>query len=248
MTTKPKTMPKNEIIVSEQQPIIGLLEMAMKSNEVDLGKMEKIMEMYDRFQAKEAEKAFNLALNQFQGNKPDLRKTEKVGYSTPKGNVSYSFNPLPKIQKAIDPILSQFGLSYRWKQETKDGIIRITCIVGHVQGYCQETWLEAGHDTTGSKNAIQAIGSTVSYLKRYTLENALGLASDSDDDGQESNKPVRPLEALIPIIDTAKNLTTLKKMWESFTLQERELSKDAFAEKKKEIQNLELDKIAAKNG
>jgi len=39
-------------------------------------------------------------------------------------------------------------------------------------------------DTSGSKNSIQAVGSTVSYLQRYTLYSILGLASkDADTDG-----------------------------------------------------------------
>jgi hypothetical protein len=52
-----------------------------------------------------------------------------------------------------------------------------------VLGHKIETSIEAGSDTSGSKNAIQAIGSTISYLKRYTLENVLGLSADEDNDG-----------------------------------------------------------------
>jgi hypothetical protein len=45
--------------------------------------------------------------------------------------------------------------------------------------------LEGAPDTSGSKNSIQAVGSTVSYLERYTLLAATGLAAkDQDDDGR----------------------------------------------------------------
>ncbi len=243
-----KAPKKDEIIISQPHPVMNLLEIAMKSSEVDLDKMDKIMQMYERFQAKEAEKAFYRAMNLFQANKPDLIKSAKVDYSTKAGRVQYSYNPLPKIQKAIDHWLSKFGLSYKWKQVSNDNLIKITCIVSHVDGYFEETWLEAGHDTTGSKNAIQAIGSTVSYLKRYTLENALGLSSDEDSDGIKSEKPARTLEELNPIIKTAKTFGALKKLWESFSQAEKEMSKDAFTSQKVEIKNIELDKIAAKDG
>src|SRR5690606_5500273 len=43
-------------------------------------------------------------------------------------------------------------------------------------------------DSSGSKNAIQAIGSTLTYLQRYTLIQALGLAASDDDDGQTHGK------------------------------------------------------------
>jgi hypothetical protein len=46
--------------------------------------------------------------------------------------------------------------------------------------------LRAGADQSGAKNSIQAIGSTISYLQRYTLKAALGLAAANDDDGKAS--------------------------------------------------------------
>ncbi len=51
--------------------------------------------------------------------------------------------------------------------------------------------MSASPDTSGSKNSIQAIGSTVSYLQRYTLFAILGLAStDQDNDGGAPTKPL----------------------------------------------------------
>jgi hypothetical protein len=52
-------------------------------------------------------------------------------------------------------------------------------------GHSEETTLSAPSDTTGSKNPIQAIGSTITYLERYTLLALTGLATyDQDDDAQ----------------------------------------------------------------
>ena len=49
--------------------------------------------------------------------------------------------------------------------------------------------MEDQADTSGSKNAIQAMGSTVQYLRRYTLESVLGIATSSIDvDGQQPAK------------------------------------------------------------
>jgi hypothetical protein len=60
--------------------------------------------------------------------------------------------------------------------------ISVTCILtGH--GHEEENTLSGPADASGSKNAIQAIGSTLTYLQRYTLVQALGLAASSDDDG-----------------------------------------------------------------
>ena len=61
----------------------------------------------------------------------------------------------------------------------------VTCKITHVKGHSEETTLSAPSDTSGSKNAIQAIGSTITYLERYTLLALTGLAtSEMDDDGK----------------------------------------------------------------
>lgn len=165
-----------------QQMPANLIQLAIeKGSGVDA--LEKLMEMQAKWEAKEASKAFKLAMVDFQAKKPKLVKTEKAHNS--------KYNPLPKIQESIDPVLSECGLTYRWEQEEVDGRIRITCIISHILGHSERTFLTAPADTSGSKNAIQSIGSTVSYLKRYTLEGALGLSSDKDDDG---NKPTEKTE------------------------------------------------------
>ena len=60
----------------------------------------------------------------------------------------------------------------------------MTCILAHKDGHSEETTLTAPPDTSGSKNAIQSTGSSVTYLKRYTLEAVTGIVtSDDDNDG-----------------------------------------------------------------
>ncbi len=67
----------------------------------------------------------------------------------------------------------------------QNGVIAVTTRISHIQGHFEETTLSAPSDTSGSKNAIQAIGSTISYLQRYGILALTGLATtDQDDDGQ----------------------------------------------------------------
>lgn len=177
-------MSENEL----QQMPANLIQIAIeKGSSVDA--LEKLMEMQTKWEAKEASKAFKQAMVDFQADKPELKKSEKVNVTLKTGgSMKYSFLPLSVIQKTIDPILSKHGLAYRWEQEESEGKIKITCVVSHILGHSERTYLTAPADTSGSKNAIQSIGSTVSYLKRYTLEGALGLSSDKDDDGAKVTK------------------------------------------------------------
>jgi hypothetical protein len=60
----------------------------------------------------------------------------------------------------------------------------VTCIIAHSAGYSEENSLSAPFDPSGNKNPLQAIGSAQTYLQRYTLKAALGLAAAKDDDAR----------------------------------------------------------------
>lgn len=62
--------------------------------------------------------------------------------------------------------------------------VSVTCIISHRDGHSEENTLSASVDTSGNKNHLQAIGSAVTYLQRYSLKAALGLSVADDDDAQ----------------------------------------------------------------
>ncbi len=101
----------------------------------------------------------------------------------------YSFAALDQCCRKIDAGLSKHGLSFRWKTAILPGnivIVQVTCILSHIDGHESETVLQAMPDVSGGKNAIQAIGSTKSYLERYTLLSAVGVTTRGmDDDGRQ---------------------------------------------------------------
>lgn len=105
------------------------------------------------------------------------------------GNNSKRYADFAAYAAVVDPIIGKHGLSYRFRT-TQDDRIHVTCVLSHRSGHREETTLSGPSDTTGSKNAIQAIGSTLTYLQRYTLIQALGLAASEDDDGQKSDQSI----------------------------------------------------------
>lgn len=214
-----------------QQMPVNLIQLAIeKGSGVDA--LEKLLQLQIQWEAKESAKAFKQAMVDFQAKKPRLIKSDEVTFN---GKLQFKFNSLGSVQSAVDPVLSTCGLSYRWEQAEKDGRIEITCIVSHVLGHSERTSLSAPLDKSGSKNDIQSIGSTVSYLKRYTLEGALGLASDKDRDGQ---KPEVILPELTPentrwkhAVKAVKEgkLATIKKQYSLSAENESLLTKQAEA-------------------
>lgn len=105
------------------------------------------------------------------------------------GNNSKKYADFAAYASVVDPIIGKHGLSYRFRT-TQDDRIHVTCVLSHRAGHREETTLSGPSDTTGSKNAIQAIGSTLTYLQRYTLVQALGLAASEDDDGSRHGHTV----------------------------------------------------------
>lgn len=162
-----------------------MIKQAVSSN-ADLDKLKSLLDLQERWEANEAKKAYHRSMADFKALNIEIEKDKLVGYKTDKGHVGYSHATLGNVVRTITKELSKFGLSASWRTN-QNGVIGVTCKITHVLGHSEETTLSAPSDNSGSKNAIQAIGSTVTYLQRYTLLSALGLAtSDQDDDGVNS--------------------------------------------------------------
>jgi hypothetical protein len=152
--------------------------------------LERLMSLQERWQAGEARRAFDEAMAAAKSEIPVIAKNREVDFTSGKGRTNYRHEDLAEIARTVDPILSKFGLSYRYKvSSAPNEPVTVTCIVSHRSGHSEETTLTAGRDESGSKNSIQSIGSTVTYLQRYTLKAALGLAASTDDDGGASETP-----------------------------------------------------------
>ncbi len=166
---------------------MDMLKMAV-SQGADLAKLEQLMALQERYEANEARKAFYKALSAFKAEGITVGKDSRVTYKTDKGVTDYKHASLGNICNIIGPALSRYGLSYRWDTVQVDARIKITCVLSHELGHSEKVSLEGGADASGGKNNIQAVGSTVSYLERYTLLAITGTATEQqeDDDGQSS--------------------------------------------------------------
>lgn len=91
--------------------------------------------------------------------------------------------------------MAPFGLIADWRTKNEPGSISVTCIVTHEMGHSESTSLSGPPDSSGKKNSIQEIGSTVSYLERYTLFAITGLAATDQDDDGEGSGPISAKDA-----------------------------------------------------
>lgn len=175
---------------------LDMLNRAVASG-ANIETLEKLMGLHERWEAAQARRAFDEAIA---GAKAEIRPVVRNA----KGHNDKRYADFAAIAKAVDTAISQVGLSYRFRTR-QDERIHVTCILSHKDGHSEETTLSGPADSSGNKNAIQAIGSTLTYLQRYTLVQMLGLAaSDQDDDGKAagagatiSDEQVQQLQDLI---------------------------------------------------
>jgi hypothetical protein len=194
--------------------------------------IEKLMALQERWDANQSRKLFDEALANAQGEMPALTKNRLVNYASqksPTGYVTYRHEDLAEVIETVKPVLKKFGLAHRFRTTQDGDKITVTCIItGH--GHREENSLSAGRDTSGGKNNHQEIASAVTYLERYTLKAALGLAASHDDDAEKAAKPATKPAAPGSITqEQADNIYDL--------LEEKGASRGAFAGwlKQKEI-------------
>ena len=176
----------NEIIVTSPQTLDPsvLLSQAIERG-IDTQALEKLMELNERYEKQQARKLFNKAMANFKKDPPKIFKDKAVSYNTTAGQTNYDHASLGRVNEKISAALADHGLHATWRTKQEKGSVTVKCIIEHEAGHSNETELTAPPDDSGKKNLIQQIGSTVTYLERYTLLALTGLATyDQDDDGQ----------------------------------------------------------------
>jgi len=155
---------------------------------------------------RQAKEAYYKAMARWASDAPVIIKDKEVSYKAGGGTTAYKHAGLGNVTQAINTSMSQYGLHASWTTTQPEGKITVECVVTHELGHSESTSLTADADTSGSKNPIQAIGSTVSYLERYTILALTGLAThEQDTDGITANGNVE-------YIDKAQQKTIEKKL------------------------------------
>jgi len=129
-----------------------------------------------QFSDREDKIAFRDAMTKFKDNMPTVIKERIV--KNKQGEEMYKVTALEDVATPVMKALVKLGVTYRWKTaDLSDGRIRCTCILG-LQGTAYEeegATLAAPPDVEGGKSPLKAVGSTVSYLEKYTLVASVGM-------------------------------------------------------------------------
>lgn len=194
--SKSVTVQKKEIAVQSESA--ALLKLAI-DKDLDVDKLEKLIDLKVREEARQCKKDFELHFSKMKAELPIIEKTEEV--TDDKGNHMYNFAPLAEIQTLCDPTIAKYKFSYYWDEsyisETKSK--RVTFYLSGY-GHTKSNYFDVA-DIQSNKwaNAIQTGGIKSSYGNRYTFCSGLGLiikGVDTDgihltfDDGVQYSKQV----------------------------------------------------------
>jgi hypothetical protein len=211
-------------------PILAMIERASRDPAVDIEKFERLMAMKERVETQRASIAFAEAFALLQPDLPTIdRKGRIVIYSkadrdpqsgapregaTPIQKTPYA--TMDDILEALRTPLGAHGFSIRFEHlTTDDNRLITTAILRHRTGHEERaTTPPLKHDSTGSKNDVQAVGSALAYGRRYALMAVLPIVShapqDADDDGHAAGSPKIDVDQLAYVEqllrDTASNV------------------------------------------
>lgn len=173
-----KEAPQQLATVDNTTAMLSVIERAARDPNVDIDKMERLMQMQERMLARTAKAEFDADMAELQ---PELPAIGERGKAMVNGQVRYTFALWEDINTAIKPVLMRHGFALTFRTDFTNGIT-VTGVLSHRGGHREETSITLPSDKSGSKNDVQAVASTVSYGKRYTAGALLNLTSHGEDD------------------------------------------------------------------
>jgi hypothetical protein len=174
--------PRQAVTAMDSSPA-GMIAYAMRTN-ASIAELRELYAFKKEWEADEAKKAFHRAVAAFKENPPTIvRDKENKQFNS-------RYSSLANTVNKTNEALAQHGLNATWELKQDDKVITVTCILSHEQGHSERVTFSAPPDTSGgnSKNPIQQMKSTVTYLRGVTFEAVTGVVTSEaginvDDDG-----------------------------------------------------------------
>lgn len=189
--------------------LMEVIAKAARDPNVDVEKMERLFAMQERVQAREAKLAFTEAKLAMRPELPEITMRGRIVIRDKNDPTKITqerpFARFEDIQEAIEPVLLAHGFDLEFKNGlSPDGKVRVTTILTHRDGHSEDTYFDLPMDTSGSKNNVQAVGSSTSYAKRYGVLSILNIRVAGEDDDAAT--------AIPPVAISVKQYDELKKL------------------------------------
>ena len=201
-------MSESEFEIIAAEPSINVLEMAVKQG-AGIETIERLVALQEKMLARQAEIAFNEALNRAQSEivrvAPDLKNAQ----------TSTKYASYAAIDKIIRPVYTKEGFSLSFSEEDcpKPEHVRIICFVSkgaHTRTYRKDMPADGkgakGGDVMTKTHAVAAADS---YAKRYLVKDIFNVAIGEDD--TDGNTTMGEAADFLTLIKESRHLNELNK-------------------------------------
>ena len=181
-----------QIVPNAELTPMQLIAQVIENPAFDVDRLDKLMSLQERWEDRQAERAYNAAVAAFQKECPRIARNKKGAH-----DIKYA--PLDTIMETIQPILSENGLSVRFSTNWEtQGYLKAICTVSHISGHSKSSEITIPVDDKMAANSSQKMGSANSYAKRYALSNALNLAfAEIDKDATDLSEKITADQATV---------------------------------------------------
>jgi hypothetical protein len=205
--------------VNEAATILSVIQRAAADPQCDIEKMERLMAMHERMQAKTAETDFNAALSRVQS------EMGRIAADATNSQTRSQYATYGKLDSALRQKYTKEGFSLSFGTEpAPEGMVGMVCFVSHGGGHTREYRAHVPSDGKGAKGGdvmtkTHAFGSGTSYGMRYLLKMIFNVAiGEEDDDGNRAsgddfrNAIIADLTAKVA---AASDQAALQEAWQS---------------------------------
>lgn len=198
----------------EAATMLSVISRAASDPSVDIEKLERLMAMKERMDAKQAEQAFNAAMSAAQSEMGRI-STDATNPQTRSRYATYG-----KLDSSLRPVYTRhgFALSYGTRRSQTEGYMTILCDVSHEAGHVKQYECDMPADGKGAKGGdvmtkTHAAGSAMSYGQRYLLKLIFNVAiGEDDDDGNTASAPAYDITEWRDAINAATDKGELDKI------------------------------------
>lgn len=200
-------------IEPKQETILSVIERIASDPNADIAKLEKMLDLQEKVLNRNAEMAFNVAMNETQAHMSPI-SADATNPQTKSRYASYA-----QLDKALRPIYSGngFSLSFGTEPNAAPDMMTIICDVSHRSGFTKRYQVQMPSDGKGAKGGdvmtkTHAAGSAMTYGMRYLLKLIFNVAiGENDDDGNGAE-----LDDLVEAVNNIKSAETIEALHATF--------------------------------
>lgn len=187
MSTALQPSAPSEPPISVTDGLLAVIERASRDSSVDIDKLERLFTLQERMLDRQAKLQFIEAKRAMRPFLPVITERGKIiirdKVDRSKIIQETSFALFEDLNEILMPIVTEHGFDVTFRNgRSPDGKVCVYTVLSHVGGHSEETFFELPPDGSGSKNAVQAIGSSTSYAKRYGMLEILNITTKGEDD------------------------------------------------------------------